>query len=99
MLLLTYLVTSADSAILVINTINSGGDYGASAGQKHILIWGVALTAVVGVLLLAGGLRAIQSAMIVGTIPFTAVLILMGIGLLKALIRDNMRAKQSGGAA
>ena len=94
-LLLTYLVTSADSAILVINTINSGGDYAVKTGQKHILIWGIALTAVVGVLLLAGGLRAIQSAMIVGTIPFTAVLILMGIGLLKALVRDNIRSKQS----
>ena len=93
-LLLTYLVTSADSAILVINTINSGGEYSAQTGQKHILIWGVALTAVVGVLLLAGGLRAIQSAMIVGTIPFTVVLILMGIGLLKALIRDNLRSRQ-----
>ncbi len=97
-LLLTYLVTSADSAILVINTINSGGDQKVKAGQRHILIWGVVLTAVISVLLLAGGLRAIQSAMIVGTIPFTAVLILMGIGLLKALIRDRMRSKQAGNA-
>ncbi len=94
-LLLTYLVTSADSAILVINTINSGGEYSVRTGQKHILVWGVALTAVVGVLLLAGGLRAIQSAMIVGTIPFTVVLILMGVGLLKALVRDHLRSRQS----
>ncbi len=97
-LLLTYLVTSADSAILVINTINSGGDHAVKSGQKHILIWGVVLTAVIGVLLLAGGLRAIQSAMIVGTIPFTLVLILMGVGLLKALVRDNLRSKQADNA-
>ncbi|MCY3770183.1 MAG: BCCT family transporter [Gammaproteobacteria bacterium] len=95
-LLLTYLVTSADSSILVINTINSGGDHAVQTGQKHLFIWGIALTAVIGVLLLAGGLRAIQSAMIVGTIPFTMVLILMGVGLLKALWRDNMRSKESG---
>ena len=95
-LLLTYLVTSADSSILVINTINSGGDHAVKTGQKHLFIWGIILTAVIGVLLLAGGLRAIQSAMIVGTIPFTMVLILMGIGLLKALIRDNMRSKEAG---
>lgn len=95
-LLLTYLVTSADSSILVINTINSGGDHAVKTGQKHLFIWGIALTAVIGVLLLAGGLRAIQSAMIVGTIPFTLVLILMGIGLLKALIRDNIRSKENG---
>ncbi len=94
-LLLTYLVTSADSAILVINTISSGGDQRVKAGSKHILIWGVALTGIIGALLLAGGLGAIQSAMIVGTIPFTLILILMGVGLVKALIRDNMRRNQN----
>jgi choline/glycine/proline betaine transport protein len=42
-LLLTYLVTSADSAVLVVNTINAGGEYG-SAGKAHIIIWGLILT-------------------------------------------------------
>lgn len=92
-LLLTYLVTSADSAILVINTINSGGS-DAPATRKHIIIWGLALGAIVAALLLAGGLKAIQSAMIVGTIPFSFILILMGIGLIKALIRDQIRDQQ-----
>ena len=91
-LLLTYLVTSADSAILVVNTISSGGSE-TPATSKHIIIWGIALSAIVAVLLLAGGLRAIQSAMIVGTIPFSFILILMGVSLLKALINDQRRAK------
>ena len=52
-LLLTYLVTSADSAVLVVNTINAGGEYG-SAGRVHIIIWGLILTAVIAALLLAG---------------------------------------------
>ena len=94
-LLLTYLVTSADSAILVVNTINSGGSAAPVTGKKHIVIWGIALGAVIAALLLAGGLQAIQSAMIVGTIPFSFVLILMGIGLIKALIRDGIRNKES----
>ena len=58
-LLLTYLVTSADSAVLIINTIAAAGD----AGQKpkvHIIVWGLALTLVIGTLLLAGGLRSHQ---------------------------------------
>lgn len=93
-LLLTYLVTSADSAILVVNTIGSGGSE-SQATNKHVIIWGVALGGIVGALLLAGGLSAIQSAMIVGTIPFSFVLILMGIGLLKALIRDQIRENNS----
>ncbi|MGB1255639.1 MAG: BCCT family transporter [Thiolinea sp.] len=89
-LLLTYLVTSADSAVLVVNTINAGGEYG-SAGRWHIIIWGLILTAVIAALLLAGGLSAIQSAMIIAAVPFSFVMILMGISLIKALIRDGMR--------
>lgn len=89
-LLLTYLVTSADSAVLVVNTINAGGEAG-SAGKTHIIIWGLILTAVIASLLLAGGLSAIQAAMIVGAVPFSFMMILMGISLIKALIRDGMR--------
>lgn len=89
-LLLTYLVTSADSAVLVVNTINAGGSPEA-ASKTHIIVWGLILTAVIAALLLAGGLNAIQSAMIVGAIPFSFIMILMGISLLKALIRDDMR--------
>ena len=91
-LLLTYLVTSADSAVLVVNTINAGGEPGA-AGKTHIIIWSLILTAVIAALLLAGGLGAIQAAMIVGAVPFSFMMILMGISLLKALIRDDMREK------
>ncbi len=92
-LLLTYLVTSADSAVLVVNTINAGGESG-SAGKSHIIIWGLILTAVIAALLLAGGLGAIQAAMIIGAVPFSFMMILMGIALIKALIRDGMRANQ-----
>jgi choline-glycine betaine transporter len=92
-LLLTYLVTSADSAVLVVNTINAGGESG-SAGKPHIIIWGLILTAVIAALLLAGGLGAIQAAMIIGAVPFSFMMILMGIALIKALIRDDIRANQ-----
>ena len=95
-LLLTYLVTSADSAVLVVNTISAGGSETAAA-KHHIIMWGLILTAVIAALLLAGGLSAIQSAMIVGAIPFSFMMILMGISLIKALIRDGMRAKSDAG--
>jgi len=93
-LLLTYLVTSADSAVLVVNTINAGGSQSA-ATKHHIIMWGMILTAVIAALLLAGGLDAIKSAMIIGAIPFSFIMILMGISLIKALIRDDMRRKQN----
>ena len=87
-LLLTYLVTSADSAILVINTITSAGNR-ARAHKHHIIIWGGIYIAVVAALLMAGGMNALKSAMIVGALPFSMVMALMAISLAKALIFDH----------
>ena len=91
-LLLTYLVTSADSAVLIINTINAAGDEGPKA-RPHILFWGAALALVVGGLIIAGGLGAIQTAMVIGALPFSAVMVLMGLSLVKAIWRDGRRIK------
>ncbi|MGB1212773.1 MAG: BCCT family transporter [Pikeienuella sp.] len=93
-LLLTYLVTSADSAVLIINTIAAAGDE-SPKGRVHIIAWGLILTLVIGGLLLAGGLGAINTAMIIGALPFSFVMMLMGVSLAKALIRDGMREKDS----
>ena len=89
-LLLTYLVTSADSAVLIINTINAAGDEGPKA-RPHILFWGAALALVVGGLIIAGGLSAIQTAMVIGALPFSVVMVLMGLALIKAIWRDGKR--------
>ena len=92
-LLMTYLVTSGDSAILVVNTINAGGS-DAATSSKHIIIWAIILTSIVAALILAGGLGAIQSAMIIAAIPFTFIMGLMCVALLKALYRDTLRQRQ-----
>ena len=89
-LLLTYLVTSADSAVLIINTINAAGDEGPKA-RPHILFWGAALALVVGGLIIAGGLGAIQTAMVIGALPFSLVMVLMGVSVVKAIYRDGQR--------
>ncbi|MDF2366865.1 BCCT family transporter [Sneathiella sp.] len=89
-LLMTYLVTSADSAVLIVNTINAAGDEGPKA-RPHIIFWGVTLGAVVAALLLVGGLKAIQTAMVIGALPFSLVMVLMWIALLKAIYRDSKR--------
>jgi choline/carnitine/betaine transport len=91
-LLMTYLVTSADSAVLIVNTINAAGDEGPKA-RPHIIFWGVALGAVVAALLLVGGLSAIQTAMVIGALPFSVVMMLMCFALIKAIYRDGLRAK------
>ncbi|MEM8650504.1 MAG: BCCT family transporter [Pseudomonadota bacterium] len=94
-LILTFLVTSADSGILVMNTIMSGGSQ--ETGIKHRIIWGLILTAVIGALIIAAGeqnpLDALRNAMIIGALPFTMVMGLMMVALAKALYRDNLREK------
>ena len=91
-LLLTYLVTSADSAVLIINTINAAGDEGPKA-RLHILFWGAALSLVVGGLIVAGGLSAIKTAMVIGALPFSVVMVLMGVALIKGIVHDGLREK------
>ena len=92
-LLLTYLVTSAVSAVLIINTIAAAGDE-SPKGRIHIVVWGVILTLVIAGLLLAGGLGAINTAMIIGALPFSVVMALMGLSLIKALWNDGRRSKE-----
>ncbi|MFT5419942.1 MAG: choline/glycine/proline betaine transport protein [Candidatus Endobugula sp.] len=92
-LLLTYLVTTADSAVLIINTINAAGDEGPKA-RPHILFWGIALSLVVGGLIIAGGLSAIQTAMVIGALPFSLVMVMMGISLVITIYGDLQREKQ-----
>lgn len=96
-LLMTYLVTTADSAVLIVNTINAAGDEGPKA-RPHIYFWGIALGAVVGALLIAGGgggggLKAIQTAMVIGAFPFSVVMVLQCVALVKAIWNDSKRDK------
>lgn len=90
-LVVTFLVTSADSGILVMNTIMSGG--AEETGNLHRVIWGILLTSVIATLLIAGsgGMSALKNAMIVAALPFAVIMFLMCIALIKALIRDSYR--------
>ncbi len=99
-LIMTFLVTSADSGILVMNTIMSGGEQ--ETGIKHRIVWGIVLTLVIGTLLIAGKsdsgadpMEALKSAMIIGALPFTVVMGLMCISLAKALFRDGIRDRDA----
>ena len=89
-LLMTYLVTSADSAILIINTINGAGDDEGSR-RYHILFWGAALAFIVGSMLILGGIDAIRITMIIGALPFSLVVFAMAISIVKAVIYDLIR--------
>jgi choline-glycine betaine transporter len=89
-LLMTFLVTSADSGILIINTLASGGNQ-SQKHAKHVIIWGVIFALLIGVLLSAGGMAALRSVMIIGALPFSVVMALMAISLVKTLLSEERK--------
>ena len=97
-MLVTYFVTSADSATLVICTLVAMGDNDPPARLR--IFWGVAIAAVTAVLLYAGGLQSLQTASIAAALPFSVVLVMATYGLLKSLYLEgrtvNKKQQQEG---
>ena len=89
LLVVTFFITSADSAALVIDTITSGGREDAPLWRR--VFWAVLSGVVAAVLLSAGGLQSLQTATIASALPFTVVMIAICYGLFRALRRDGMR--------
>ncbi|MFB9887422.1 BCCT family transporter [Balneatrix alpica] len=88
-LIATYFITSADSGTLVVTTILSNGDEEPPTSLR--VIWGVLIGGVAAVLLLGGGLSALQTASITASFPFSFVMIVMMYGLVKGLRQEQMR--------
>ncbi len=87
-LIVTFFVTSSDSGSLVIDIITSGGHPNPPTWQR--VFWALTEGAVAAVLLLAGGLQALQAASITTALPFTVVMIAMCYGLYRGLSQDLM---------
>ena len=86
LLLATWFITSSDSGTLVIATLLSLGD--DHPPQRFRVVWGAAQGFVAAVLLVAGGLEALQAASIAAALPVSFVMVLMTIGVIKSLAED-----------
>jgi choline/glycine/proline betaine transport protein len=86
----TWFVTSSDAATLVICTILSMGN--PHPPRNYRIFWGLGVGAVAAVLLVAGGLQALQTACIAAALPFTVVMLIMGYGLAKSLAEESTNA-------
>ncbi|UOQ44382.1 BCCT family transporter [Halobacillus salinarum] len=74
LLIATFLITSADSATYILASMTSNGDLTPALPIK--IIWGVLMAAIAAVLLVAGGLNALQTASLVSALPFTVIIII-----------------------
>lgn len=87
LLIASYFITSSDSGTLVITTILSMGN--ENPPTPHRILWGLSEGALAAILLLAGGLKALQTASITAALPFSFVMIIMIWGLVKALRQES----------
>ena len=86
-LLATWFITSSDSGTLVITTMLSMGD--DNPPQRFRIVWGLGEGFVAAALLLAGGLKALQTASIAAALPVSVIMLLMTFGIVKSLNEDS----------
>jgi choline/glycine/proline betaine transport protein len=87
LLVAVFFVTSADSGSLVIDTIASGGADDTPRWQR--VYWCSVEGLAAALLLLAGGLGALQAATLVAALPFTVIMIALAFGLVRQMNADR----------
>jgi choline/glycine/proline betaine transport protein len=85
-----FFATSSDSGSLVVDILTNGGD--PDPLWQSRLFWAILEGAVAAVLLLVGGLAALQTASITAGLPFAVVLLFMCYGLFKGLQEERLPA-------
>ncbi|GBC62256.1 BCCT family transporter [Desulfonema ishimotonii] len=90
LLIASFFITSADSATYVISRFSTGGLETRDPGARLrlIIFWGVVLGSLAVVLIYSGGLKALQTASIVGAFPFLFVMYLLLIAVIRDMIRE-----------
>ncbi|MBR1369931.1 glycine/betaine ABC transporter permease [Methanocalculus chunghsingensis] len=92
LLLIVFFVTSADSATVVLGSLTSGGSMIVPMYKK--VIWGLSLSTVAIVLLLTGGLDALQMMAITAAFPFMIVMVILCYTLWVGLSQEKDRIEQ-----
>lgn len=82
-LVVTFFITSSDSGSLVVDMLTAGGDKDSPLWQR--IFWALTEGLIAAVLLLAGGLDALQTASIASALPFSIIMLFMCWGLIRAL--------------
>jgi choline/glycine/proline betaine transport protein len=83
LMIVIFFVTSCDSGAMVVDMLCSHGKNDTPLWQR--VYWAVGIGIVAAILLLAGGLNALQTMTIASALPFTIVLLLAIVGLIKSL--------------
>ncbi|WP_102958626.1 BCCT family transporter [Mangrovicella endophytica] len=90
LLVAVFFVTSSDSGSMVVDTIASGGTAETPLWQR--IYWCSLEGIVAALLLLAGGLTALQTMTLISALPFTIILLLLAFGLVRGMRADVARS-------
>ncbi|AZL04485.1 BCCT family transporter [Brevibacterium aurantiacum] len=86
-MVILFFVSSADSNTFVLSSLSSRGSF--EPNRPVIATWGFLTGACAIVLLLLGGLQALQQAAMLSAVPFTVIVVVLGIALIKELKNDH----------
>ena len=89
LLIITFFITSADSATFVLGMLSSKGNLNPKNSVK--IIWGVLQSSIAIILLKSGGLEGLQTMAIITALPFTIILAVMCFSLIKALNKEVIK--------
>ena len=93
MLLVTFFITSANSATFVLGMLTSHGELDPPAGKKTF--WGILIAVVAFALILSGSIEMIQTISIVIAFPYLFILLLICVSLVLALRKDKQENNQN----
>ncbi len=79
LLVFIFFITSADSATFVLGMLSENGSL--YPHNKVKVVWGILISAISVVLLMAGGLKALQNILIIVALPFSIVILLIIVSL------------------
>jgi choline/glycine/proline betaine transport protein len=90
---IVFFITSADSGALVLANFTSIlSDVNHDAPVALRIFWSVVIGLVTVALLMAGGLAALQSAVVITALPFSLVIFAIMVGMVKALKLEGSKA-------
>jgi glycine betaine transporter len=85
-LVVMYFVSGADANTFVLSMMSSRGTLNPT--KPVLTLWGLLTGLCAVVLLIVGGLGALQQAAMLSALPFTVIVALLGVGLVKELRND-----------
>lgn len=99
LIIVIFFVTSCDSSAMVIDILSTKtkGPSKSNPDEKDIgplwqrIYWSLLIGVVAIVLMLVGGLKALQAATIASALPFSIILLLATYGLLRGLMTDSLK--------